>query len=144
MSSREAAARSKGAVSRATIDNIKAGRHSGKIDDGTVDGLVLAFDVSRSEILRAMNRGHLAALRPFEAPERWQRLSHAQRKIVIAVGDGLLAAYEQGREDEEAGAERAAPEPRRLRPVARKGRPEDAEQVEQIARQARRDHEEGK
>src|SRR3954467_14176405 len=99
MSHREAAARSGGLVSHATIGNIAGGRHSGNIDDSTIDGLALALDVKRSEILGAINRSHLAAGKPFEVPERWQRLTHAQRKLVVALGDGLLAAYEQGRDD---------------------------------------------
>lgn len=100
LSHREAAARSGGLVSHATIGNIASGRHSGNIDDSTVDGLALALDVKRSEILASIHRSHVAAGKPFEAPERWQRLTHVQRKLVIALGDGLLAAYEQGRDDE--------------------------------------------
>lgn len=100
MSHREAAARSGGRVSHATIGNIAGGRHSGNIDDSTIDGLALALDLKRSEILAAMHRSHEASLKPFDAPERWQRLTHAQRKLVIALGDGLLAAYEEGRDHE--------------------------------------------
>lgn len=102
ISHREAAARSGGKVSHATIGNIAGGRHSGNIDDKTIDGLALGLDLKPSEIRAAIRRSHVAAGKPFEVPERWQRLTHVQRKLVIALGDGLLAAYEQGRDDQAA------------------------------------------
>lgn len=118
LSQRDAAARSQGQVSHEIIGQLSRGTHSGKLSDRTVAGLALALDVPRSDILRAMDRQRYVGQSPFQAPDRWQRLTHAQRKIVMAVGDGLLAAYEDGRADEE---EPAAPV--RLR-AARKGRPE--------------------
>ena len=100
MSARAAAARSNGQVSYETLRLIARGEHSGRLSDETVAGLSLALDVPRSRVLAAMGRTMTGPQRPFEAPARWQRLTHRQRQLVVSVGDALLAAYEQGREDE--------------------------------------------
>lgn len=124
LSQRDAADRSGGRISHATIGNITSGRHGGKLDDRTVEGLALALDVPRSEILRALHRTSQSVLRPFEAPERWQRLTHTQRKVVISVGNALLDSYEQGQDDatEREGRDERAP----LRSVARSDGPATA------------------
>lgn len=120
LSQRDAAARSNGQVSHEIIGQLSRGSHSGKLTDRVVAGLALALDVPRSDILRAMDRQRYVGQTPFVAPDRWQRLTHSQRKVVLAVGDALLSAYEEGRDDTR--EEPAAP----VRPLraARKGRPE--------------------
>jgi hypothetical protein len=138
LSHRDAAARSGGRISHATIGNITSGRHGGKLDDKTVEGLALALDLPRSEILRATYRSSQVVVRPFEAPESWQKLTHAQRKVVIAVGNGLLDAYEQGHDD--AAEARQMGEVRPLRRVA-SGKadspmPEREQAAERAAREA--------
>jgi hypothetical protein len=142
LSARAAAARSEGKVSYETLRLIARGEHSGKLSDDTVAGLALALDVPRSQVLAAMGRTMSGPMRPFEAPDRWQRLTHRQRQLVVSVGDALLAAYEQGREDEaEANVRRAGEDaaPKRLRAVASGQRsPEAQAEARAKARRARR------
>lgn len=137
LSQRDAADRSGGRISHATIGNITSGRHGGKLDDRTVEGLALALDVPRSEILRALHRTSQSVLRPFEAPERWQRLTHSQRKVVIAVGNALLDSYEQGQDDAgEREREVVTPLRRVASGKAKTSQPEREQAAERAAREA--------
>lgn len=98
MSTRQAALRSRGQVSYETLRLLAKGEHSGRLEEDTVAGLALALDVPRSRILAAMGQQMLQPLPPFELPKRAQQLSRAQRKVVLAVVEGLLSSYEHGRE----------------------------------------------
>lgn len=128
MSGRQAAERSGGRVSHSTINNIVNGKHSGRLDDRTIEGLALALDVTRSRVERAAGlyrEGRPAA--PFQLPPRANRLTLRERRLVIEVMDSLLAAREEGRQ--EAGQPMPEPAPE-LRPedmefvvIERPGRP---------------------
>lgn len=139
LSTRQAALRSDGKVSYETLRLLARGEHSGKISDETVAGLAFALDVPRSRVLAAMGRSITQPLPKFELPEKADQLTRAQRKVVLSVVDGLLSAYEQGREDEAEVQARDQGRPAaRLRAVASGQRSAEAQQEARTkARRAR-------
>lgn len=94
LSARQAAARANGKVSYETLRLIMRGDHSGKLTDEVVDGLALALDVPRSRVLAAMGRAMTQPLPPFTLPDRANRLTRPQRKVVLSVVDAILGAAE--------------------------------------------------
>lgn len=99
LSARQAAARANGKVSYETLRLIARGDHSGKLTDETVDGLALALDVPRSRVLAAMGLALTQPLPPFMLPDRANRLTRPQRKVVLSVVDAILGAVAEAAED---------------------------------------------
>lgn len=76
--------------SRQAVNNIVNGHV--QIGDRIAERLALALEVPVNQILEAAGQRRRI---PFEPPERANRLTNAQRKIVIAVIDGFLGAYDE-------------------------------------------------
>jgi hypothetical protein len=101
MSARKAAERSRGDVSFHTLYAIAKGQHSGRITDRTAQGIAAALDVPVARVYDAAG-----APRPqgrWLPPERLDRLTLDQRKLLEDIGYALLDAdakgYERGRLD---------------------------------------------
>lgn len=101
MTARKAAERSRGGVSFHTLYAIAKGSHSGKITDRTAQGIADALDVPVDRVYDAAG-----APRPqgrWLPPERLDRLTLDQRRLLEDIGYALLSAhaegYEQGRRD---------------------------------------------
>lgn len=75
-------------ISPETVRQLANGSHSGRVDDGTVDALAAALDVSRAELLRAMHETRSSSIGPWEPPEVAHRLSLRQRRAL----EELIAA----------------------------------------------------
>lgn len=98
MSYREAARRSEGAFSHELIASIIAGRHGGGITDRVARGIADAFEVPLEDVYEAA--GVPPPSSRFVLPERFDRLTPAQRKLVVEVASALLEAYDKGRRGE--------------------------------------------
>jgi hypothetical protein len=98
MSHREAARRSRGAFSNETLSAILRGNHGGGITDRIAQGLAAALEVPVSEVYEAANTP-MPETR-WRLPERFDRLTPAQRKVVEDVAAALLEAYDKGRRDQ--------------------------------------------
>lgn len=97
LSLRRAAERSRGLVSYEILRQIVRGEHSGNITDRTAEGIAQAIDVPARVVYAAAR-----VARPvgrWQWPERFDRLTLPQRRIVEAVAAGLLEAYEEGLRD---------------------------------------------
>lgn len=101
MSPREAARRSNGAVSYDTLYQIANGKHSGRLTDSVAAGIAAALEVPVSDVYDAAG-----APRPqgrWLPPERLDRLTLEQRRLLEDLGGALLDAdakgYERGRRD---------------------------------------------
>lgn len=97
LSLRRAAERSRGLVSYEILRQITRGEHSGNITDRTAEGIAQAIDVPARVVYAAAR-----VARPvgrWQWPERFDRLTLPQRRIVEAVAAGFLEAYEQGLRD---------------------------------------------
>jgi hypothetical protein len=92
MSPREASNRSGNAVSYEIIRQLKAGEHSGRLHDTTVEGLSKALGVTENQIRRAA--GMPKRMPPWEWPRRFDRLTLHQRKLVEQLAQALLDARE--------------------------------------------------
>lgn len=116
MSHREAARRGGDEGKYETLRLIGSGQHSGRITEDVVRVLV-KLGLDERAVREAAGHQLAKAPGPFSLPERATRLTLSQRKVVLSVVDGLLSAYEQGREDEAASV-RQREQPQRLRAVA--------------------------
>lgn len=93
ISLREAADRSGGLVSKSQIAAIERGETT-TVTDKTVRGLALALDVPVPRVWAAAGV-RPSRLRPFEVPERANRLNARERRLVLTLIDTLLAAHEE-------------------------------------------------
>jgi transcriptional regulator with XRE-family HTH domain len=96
MSARQAAERSGGGVSFHTLYAIANGRHSGRLTGRTAQGIADALEVPVSQVYDAAG-----VPRPQERwlpPEKLDRLSLEQRRLLEAVGVAMLDAYTKGYE----------------------------------------------
>lgn len=138
LSHREAARRGGDEGKYETLRQIGTGEHSGRVTEDVIRVLV-RLGLDEREVRRAAGLQLDKAPGPFVLPERATRLTLPQRKVVLSVVDGLLSAYEQGREDQayaEVGAR--TQQPARLRAVASGQRSDQAQQEARTkARQAR-------
>jgi hypothetical protein len=138
MSHREAARRGGDEGKYETLRLIGTGGHSGRITEDVVRVLV-KLGLDERKVRQAAGHQLTKAPGPFVLPERATRLTLSQRKVVLSVVDGLLSAYEQGREDEaETLRQEQQPDGRRLRAVASGQRSPQAQQEARAkARRAR-------
>lgn len=90
LSFRDAARRSNGLVSHATLNNITTGRHSGKLTDQTFRGIALAVDLPLSTVADAAGVTLRREGTIFRLPERASRLTPRQRRAVLQMVDALL------------------------------------------------------
>lgn len=98
LSYRRAAAKSDGKVSHGTLNTIATGRHSWRLDDSTLEGIALALDVPVATVRAAVGRAQRAPETEFVLPQKANRLSHAERRAVLAMIDALLLAAEKNSE----------------------------------------------
>lgn len=101
MSAREAARRSDKRVSYDTLYKIANGKHTGKITKRIAEGIAAGLEVPASRVYDAAG-----APRPqgrWLPPERLDRLTIEQRRLLEDMGAALLEAdakgYERGRRD---------------------------------------------
>lgn len=100
MSAREAARRAEGYMSLETFRLLargRGGRHRGGISDRVAEGLSVALQVPVARIYEAA--GTPMPGTRWQWPERFDRLSPAQRQLVEDVAAALLLAYQEGRRD---------------------------------------------
>lgn len=97
LSLRDAEARSvvngRALVSRATINKITLGRHSGTFDDDTIRGIALALGLSQDKVREAA--GEPKGQTEFRLPRRANALSEPERLAILKTVDALLALHEQ-------------------------------------------------
>lgn len=98
MSHREAARRSRGAFSNETLSAILRGDHGGGITDRIAQGLADALEVTVTEIYEAANVPQPDTR--WRWPERFDRLTPAERRKVEDIAAGFLEAYDRGRRGE--------------------------------------------
>jgi hypothetical protein len=101
LSYRQAAARSRGMLTHGSIGAIVTGKHGGKLSERTIDGLVLALGIPRTEIEKAIGIYRDRPAEPFRLPEELNRLNRKERSLLIQLGTALLAAREEGLEGAE-------------------------------------------
>lgn len=95
MSAREAARRAEGLVSYETIRNLARGvRHTGRLTDRVAEGLSKALQVPVTKVYEAA--GVPEPGDRWVWPERFSRLTPAQRALVEDVAAALLEAYDKG------------------------------------------------
>jgi hypothetical protein len=97
MSALQASKAAGGHVSYETIRLIARGNHSGRINDRIASGLALALRVPVERVYQAA--GLPAPGERWEWPRRFDRLAHAQRRVIEDVAAAVLEAYEAGRRD---------------------------------------------
>lgn len=91
LSYREAASRSNGLISHATLNQIALGKYPlVRVNPRTVRGLALALDVKVSEVESELLKSGGQAPTEFKLPKKADKLSAAQRKAVLAFVDALL------------------------------------------------------
>lgn len=78
-----------------TFRLISKGQHSGNISEDVVAALV-RLGLNERDVRRAAGHQLEKSPGPFVAPERWARLTPAQRDVVLSVGDTILAAAAAG------------------------------------------------
>lgn len=93
---RTLARRSGGLVSHSTLNNIVIGRHSGNLTEDRIRGIALALNVATSKVAEMAGVDMTDAMPPFKLPQRADRLSQPQRRLIISIVDALLAAEERG------------------------------------------------
>jgi hypothetical protein len=81
-SDRRVAGESTGLVSHETVRKIRVGLHSGNLDEDTVNGLSLALNIPRSQILGAIGRTVVAELGSWNPPSVANRMTRRQRRAV--------------------------------------------------------------
>lgn len=91
---REAAERSGGLVSHATINNIELGRHNGQLDESTIRGLALALDLSQTQIREAAGLSRTAPSE-FRLPKKANRLTPSGRAAILRMVDALLEEHQE-------------------------------------------------
>lgn len=97
MSIRQATERARGLVSYEILRKVARGEHSGRISDGTAEGIARAIDVPVQAVYDAARVPR--PLSRWQWPARFDRLDQAQRRIVEDVAAGMLEAYEKGLRD---------------------------------------------
>ena len=96
MTARAAAERSQGGVSYDTLYTIANGKHSGRLGKRVAEGIAAALDVPVAQVYDAAG-----APRPvgrWVLPERFDRLSPEQRRLVEDLCAALLEADAKGYE----------------------------------------------
>lgn len=96
ISARTAAKRSRGGVSYDTLYAIARGEHSGQLADRTAQGIADALDVPLGQVYDAA--GIPRRQTRWLPPERFDRLTSAQRKLLEEMAAALLDADRRGYE----------------------------------------------
>jgi transcriptional regulator with XRE-family HTH domain len=92
LSVRQAADRSHGLISPATLNNYSRGLQQREPSPRVLQGLALATGVSVGKLAEV---GALPTVpTPFELPERAQMLTQRERKAVLAVIDAFLGSHD--------------------------------------------------
>jgi hypothetical protein len=86
-----AAARSSKLVSHGTLHKLAAGRHQGRLREGTIQGVALALDLPQSTVRGAIPAAVEPHERPFVLPPRAAQLTSRDRRRVLDYIDRLLA-----------------------------------------------------
>lgn len=94
MSGREAARRSKGMVSYETVRAIAGGKHSGRVEPQTAEGLAVALEVPVARIYEAA--GIPKPQGRWVLPDRFDRMPLEQRRAFEDMMAMVLNAYEDG------------------------------------------------
>lgn len=100
MSLREASRRAEGLISLETFRLLvrgRGGRHRGRITDRVAEGLSLALQIPVARVYEAAGAPTPGAR--WEWPDRFHRLTPAQREVVEDVASTILGAYRQGYRD---------------------------------------------
>jgi hypothetical protein len=93
LSVRAASLRSRGMVNYETLRKIARGLHSGKIADQTAEGLGRALDLPVSKVYEAARAPQ--PITRWKWPEKFDRLTLPQRRVVEDVAAALLAAHDR-------------------------------------------------
>lgn len=97
---KQAALRSGGRISHETLRRIATGRLSGRgMSDDKIEGVASALGVPYAQVYDAARVPRPGAR--WRWPERFDRLTEHERRIVEAVAAGFLAAYERGQANAE-------------------------------------------
>jgi transcriptional regulator with XRE-family HTH domain len=91
LSLRQAADRSDGLVSHGRIGDIENG-NDGDVSDRILEGLHLALDIPIRKLRAAAGLANPTA-RPFVLPDRANRLTQRERKLVLELVEVLLMAH---------------------------------------------------
>jgi hypothetical protein len=94
---RPLARRSGGLVSGSTLNSIATGKHSGRLNQSTVRGIARATGMPVPEVAALIGVDVREELPRFVLPRRADRLTHPQRRVVVAVVDAILTAAEAER-----------------------------------------------
>lgn len=96
MSARQAALRSRGAVSYDTLYRIIRGEHSGRLKDRVIKGISEALELPAADVYEAV--GTPRPQTRWLWPERFDRLTPYRRKLVENYASALLEAEQEGYE----------------------------------------------
>lgn len=94
MSLERAAGRSRGKLSTESLRRMVRGEHGGRLRDKTAEGLALALDVPVSEVYRVA--GVPRPGKRWTLPEKFDRLTPEERKVVESVAAAILSAHDRG------------------------------------------------
>lgn len=96
MSPRQAALRSRGAVSYDTLYRIVRGQHSGRLSDRVANGIAEGLDLPLADVYEAVGAPRPQAR--WVPPERLDRLTPYRRKLLEDLASALLEAEQEGYE----------------------------------------------
>jgi transcriptional regulator with XRE-family HTH domain len=94
---RSLARRSGGLVSVSTLNSIATGRHSGRVSASSLRGIARATGRPPADVAALVGVELSEELPRFVLPRRADRLTHPQRRVVLAVVDAILTAAEAER-----------------------------------------------
>lgn len=102
LSLREAAARSvvngEQLVSHSTLSQINTGVHGGRFDADTLRGIALALDLPLTQVREVAGLSRRAGTE-FRLPKKAERLSEAERRIILRLMDDLLKMHGDNGDD---------------------------------------------
>jgi len=94
---RPLARRSGGMVSVSTLNSIATGRHSGRVSASSLRGIARATGEPVADVAALVGVELSDEMPRFVLPRRADRLTHRQRRVVLAVVDAILMAAEAER-----------------------------------------------
>lgn len=89
LSFREAAAKTGGIMSHATLNKVALGLHSGNYAEDTLRGIALALDLPQSEVRKAAGLPPTAPSE-FRLPAKANKLGPKDRKAILMMVEALL------------------------------------------------------
>ena len=90
LSLRRAADKSGGLVSHAALNGIVLGKHGGRYEERTLQGIALALDVPLSKVQKTAELDAGPSVTEFRLPKKAGRLTPKQRQAVLKMVDALL------------------------------------------------------